>query len=133
MFSAAPETKEEGQAELKSIHKNTSCLELAAIISQALQRAGITAVLSGGAAVSIYSDDRYQSRDLDFVTSERIVDLVAALSPLGFVRRSDRHLSHPDTDYYVEFPPGPVAIGGKVITEWEELDTDFGTIQILLG
>lgn len=104
---------------------------MAAIISQALQRAGITAVLSGGAAVSIYSENRYQSSDLDFVTSERIFNLVAALSPLGFVKGSDRHLSHPDSEFYVEFPPGPVAIGGTVITEWNQLETEFGTIQIL--
>lgn len=116
---------------MSSINNKTSCLELAAIISQALQRAGVTAVLSGGAAVSIYSENRYQSSDLDFVTSERIANVVAALSPLGFVKGSDRHLSHPDSEFYVEFPPGPVAIGGTVITEWNQLETEFGTIQIL--
>ena len=73
------------------IDKNTSCTELAAIISQTLQRAGVTAVLSGGAAVSIYTENRYQSNDLDFVTSERVVDLIAALAPLGFLQGSDRH------------------------------------------
>ena len=108
-----------------------SCLELAAIIAETLQRAGLTAVLSGGAAVSIYSDDRYQSSNMDFVTSERIADLVAALAPLGFVKGSNRHLTHPNSDYYVEFPPGPVAIGSSVITEWDQLETEFGTIQIL--
>ncbi len=41
--------------------------ELAAIVSDALQRVGIVATLSGGAAVSIYTENRYQSEDLDFV------------------------------------------------------------------
>jgi len=53
-----------------SISKNTSLEELAVLISTALENAGITAVLSGGAAVSIYSDNAYESADLDFVTSE---------------------------------------------------------------
>jgi len=104
---------------------------MAAIISHALQGAGMTAVLSGGAAVTIYSDNRYQSSDLDFVTSERLIDLVAALSPLGFVKGSDRHLTHPNSDFYVEFPPGPVAIGSTIVTEWDQLESEFGTIQIL--
>ena len=113
------------------IDKNTSCTELAAIISQALQRAGVTAVLSGGAAVSIYTENRYQSNDLDFVTSERIADLIEALAPLGFLRGSDRHLFHPDTEFFVEFPPGPLAIGSTIVSEWKQLETEFGTIQIL--
>ncbi|MEJ2085622.1 MAG: hypothetical protein P8Y44_08075 [Acidobacteriota bacterium] len=116
---------------MRVIDRNTSCTELATIVSQTLQQAGITAVLSGGAAVSIYTENRYQSNDLDFVTGERIVDLVAALAPLGFVRGSDRHLSHPDSEYYVEFPPGPLAIGGTIVSEWNQLETEFGTLQIL--
>ena len=50
------------------ITEATALTELAAIVSDALERAGIVATLSGGAAVSIYSDNRYVSEDLDFVT-----------------------------------------------------------------
>lgn len=113
------------------ITRNSSPLELAATISQALEDAGLTAVLSGGAAVSIYSGGRYESSDLDFVSSEQISRLAAALTPLGFTRADGRHFEHPDSDYYVEFPPGPLAVGGSLITEWDELQTDLGVIQIL--
>lgn len=41
------------------IDEHTSLEELAAIVSEALEEAGIIATLSGGAAVSIYSDDVY--------------------------------------------------------------------------
>lgn len=51
------------------ITEATSIEELAVIISEALEAAGITATLSGGGAVSIYSKNRYMSHDLDFVTS----------------------------------------------------------------
>jgi hypothetical protein len=47
------------------IDEHTSLKELAAIVSEALENAGITATLSGGAAVSIYSDNKYESEDLD--------------------------------------------------------------------
>jgi hypothetical protein len=37
--------------------------EVAAIVSDALESAGITATLSGGSAVTIYSNNQYLSRD----------------------------------------------------------------------
>jgi len=49
------------------ITEATTLIELAAIVSGTLEREGIVATLSGGAAVSIYSDNRYVSEDLDFV------------------------------------------------------------------
>lgn len=39
------------------INKNTSAIELAAIVSQALEAAGILATLSGGGAVSMFTDN----------------------------------------------------------------------------
>ncbi len=50
------------------INKKTSLAALGAIVCEALQHAGIDAFLSGGAVVSIYTENRYESFDLDFVT-----------------------------------------------------------------
>ena len=93
------------------IDEGTSLVELAAIVSEALENAGITATLSGGAAVTIYSDNKYQSVDLDFVTAALVDDLTAALEPLGFVRAGRPRLSvfeHPKAKWYLEFPPACV-------------------------
>ncbi len=43
--------------------------ELAAYIYSYLKEHGIEAVLSGGACVTIYSQNRYISQDLDFIES----------------------------------------------------------------
>ena len=51
---------------MAAISGDTSVEELAAIISQTLEAAGIIATLSGGSAVSVYTDNAYQSHDLDF-------------------------------------------------------------------
>jgi hypothetical protein len=48
------------------ITAKTKLTELAAIISEALESNNIIATLSGGAVVSIYSENRYQSADLEF-------------------------------------------------------------------
>lgn len=114
------------------ISKTTSLSELATIISEALDEAGVTAVLSGGAAVSIYTSNKYQSKDLDFVTSADISSLLEILEPLGFTRGSDRrHLVHPNSEWFIEFPPGPVEIGNAVINDWIQMDTGYGTLLIL--
>jgi len=86
-----------------TINMATTAVELAALVSQTLEAAGIKATLSGGGAVSVYTDNRYQSKDPDFVTVERRGRLARALEPLGFSLASDRrHFTHPDTDLFNE-------------------------------
>ena len=81
-----------------SINADSNGVELAALVSQALEAADIKATLSGGGAVSVYTNNEYESKDLDFVTAERRDALAAALEPLGFVLASDRrHFTHPKT------------------------------------
>ena len=97
---------------MHAIGPHPTVRDLAALVSQALDAAGITATLTGGAAVSIYSQNEYESFDLDFVTNARVAALSAALQPLGFVHTPGvRQFVHPHTEYYVEFPPGPIGFG----------------------
>lgn len=77
---------------MPEITRATSLQELAALVSQALERVGIIATLSGGSAVSIYSDNRYQSHDLDFVTSADPSRLGPVVATLGFVQTESRRL-----------------------------------------
>ena len=87
---------------------------VAAAVAAGLRDRGIQAVLTGGACASLYSDGAYHSRDLDFVviggTTQALMDAAMAVS--GFARRGDRYV-HPRARFYVEFPRGPLAIGGE--------------------
>jgi hypothetical protein len=117
-----------------SIGAETSPLELAALVSQALEAKGIRATLSGGGAVSIYTENLYESRDLDFVTSERRDRLAEVLATLGFSLASDRrHFAHPGTDLFLEFPGAPLAFGHRVVEHDEipKLETPWGEIRIV--
>ena len=119
---------------MKEITGETTMQELAVLVSQALERAGITATLSGGGAVSMYSDNEYQSYDLDFVSSERLKAIGDAIMPLGFLRVGKaRQFEHPDTPWYVEFPPGPLAFGETAIAvdEASILETEYGLLRII--
>ena len=91
---------------------STRLSTVAVAVGDALRRAGIRAVLTGGACASIHAGGGYSSVDADFVllgeNSRRQMD--DALAPLGFRRSGDRYV-HTETEFYVEFPRGPLAIG----------------------
>lgn len=96
------------------IDSTTTLAELAGIVASTLARHEISAVLVGGCVVSLYTENAYESGDLDFVTSADRATLAAALATIGFLP-DGRHYAHPGTDFIVEFPPGPLAVGGEVI------------------
>jgi hypothetical protein len=110
--------------------ENSSLKEIATLVCSRLEADGISVVLSGGAAVSIYSDNKYESYDLDFIPIglARRVDLT--MKALGFECKQ-RHWVHPRTPYWVEFPAGPVAIGKEVIHDFAELRNRAGVLRIL--
>ncbi len=90
--------------------------EVAAIVSAELENSHITATLSGGAAVTIFSDNAYESSDLDFVTSESNKIIKEAIAKLGFQQSgSSRMFEHPDSEWFVEFPPCPLGFGDRYI------------------
>jgi hypothetical protein len=72
--------------------------------------------------------------DLDFVTAAMRDSLVAALAPLGFELSQDkRHFDHPNTNYYVEFPPSPYELGNRTV-QYEEiprLETVWGPLRFI--
>ncbi len=109
-------------------------MELAVLVSQALEAAGLTATLSGGGAVSVYTDNVYESADLDFVTAERRDALSEALAPLGFGLARDRgHFTHPDTGLFLEFPPAPLEFASRTFSQDEMpgVDTPWGHLRVI--
>ncbi|MBC7371346.1 MAG: hypothetical protein H7326_07270 [Bdellovibrionaceae bacterium] len=105
--------------------------QLAFIVSEQLHKRGIQATLVGGAVVTIYSDNEYQSRDLDFISPHEHKDITNAMSEIGFERHG-KNFVHKDTNYTVEFPSGPIGIGNESPVKGEaELKTKLGTLQIL--
>jgi hypothetical protein len=116
------------------IHPEMTLEELAAVVSQALERAGVRATLSGGAAVSVYSENEYESKDLDFVSSERLKVIGDAIASLGFTGvRGAREFEHAATPWYLDFPSGPLAFGETYVSDDEAsvLETGYGPLRIV--
>jgi hypothetical protein len=113
---------------------DVTMLELAVVVSEALEAAGIAAPLSGGAAVAIYTNNRYLTKDLDFVTSARRDALRKVLEPLGFTDAGDgRHFEHEPSGWLLEFPPGPVSFGDTSLSETDIpiIECEFGRLRVI--
>ena len=106
--------------------------ELAAFVSSHLKRNGIEVVLSGGGCVAVYSDDRYVSYDLDFVenlgSSRRRLKQV--LEMIDFAAEG-RYFKHPATDFFLEFPAGPLALGDEPPQQVVVLQYETGELTAL--
>ena len=90
--------------------------------------------MSGGAAVAIYTNNRYLTKDLDFVTSARRDALRKVLEPLGFTDAGDgRHFEHEPSGWLLEFPPGPVSFGDTSLSETDIpiIDCEFGRLRVI--
>ena len=121
---------------MPNITEQSTVEEVAALVSDALENAGITAILSGGSAVTIYSHNQYLSRDLDFVTSAIVADLKPVLERLGFEHTGVPRLSqfsHPKVEWYVEFPPSPLTFGHLHVnpTDCDVIELPVGKLRII--
>lgn len=116
---------------MKSISRMSQA-ELAAYVQSHLQTKGITVVLSGGAAVAIYSENKYVSADIDLV-DVNFADrkkISAAMQEIGFGEKH-RYFIHPDTKHMVEFPPGPLSVGEEPVKEINEIKYSTGTLRVI--
>lgn len=107
-------------------------VELAGLVGSHLGSRGIDVVLWGGACVAYYSNGQYVSMDLDFVNAghARREKIAAAMAEIGF-QEVNRSFRCPQTEYLVEFPPGPLGVGDERVREIMEVQTRAGTFRII--
>ena len=110
--------------------------ETAALVVETLAARGIEVVLVGGSCACVWTNERFGSFDLDFVdlTYKRRKQIVAALADIGFVPKGvTRYFEHPDSEWSIEFPTAPLAIGHEQIGRERvaSMDTAMGTIRLL--
>jgi len=111
--------------------QKVSIKKLAALISDHLQKNGIEVVLVGGACVSLYSDNKYMSYDIDLITDSPIKKIIPVLEQLGFKNKGSRLFENPQCKFLIDFPAPPVSIGDEPVSEFNYLETDFGIICLL--
>ncbi len=89
-------------------------------------------VLSGGSCVTIYSDGKYVSKDLDFIETRFATakEICTAMLEIGFTPEN-RYYTHPETDYLIEFPSGPLSVGSEPVRHIDEVKFSTGVLRIL--
>jgi hypothetical protein len=116
---------------MSDITTDTTREQLAAIVVAKLKEHSIDAVLVGGSVVSIYTDNKYASNDLDFISPATDKRIEKAMSELRFTR-SGKDFVHADSIFTVEFPTGPIGIGDDQPVKPEgRMEVDGVTIVML--
>lgn len=110
--------------------ENITLKELAGYVSEELRKRGIETILVGGACVTIYAENRYQSYDLDYVTYEDMRKVKRALLEMGFNEKA-RYFQHVGCPWLVEFVSPPAAVGNEYVRDFSSVETRFGKIKLL--
>jgi len=112
--------------------KNMDIKELAAYVYTHLSKNGIQCVLSGGACVSIYTENKFLSYDLDFIENVPTpkTKLTELLDKIGF-KEKNRYFINPETEFSIEFPAGPLSIGSEPIKDFNEIKVNTGILRLL--
>lgn len=104
--------------------------QLATIVCESLAKSDIEAVLVGGACVTIYSENHYQSHDLDFATYHDLNKVGSVLKKLGFERKG-KYFVRKDCPFFIDFVNPPIAVGEEFVKKFERLETNLGTLVLL--
>ncbi len=88
--------------------------QLAALVCANLAQNSVEAVLVGGACVTIYSENHYQSHDLDFATYNDLNKVGLILKKLGFDKRG-KYFVRKDCPFFIDFVNTPIAVGEEFV------------------
>jgi len=103
-------------------------------VSAALEAHGMSGVLTGGSAAALYAPQAYMSDDADFIldADDPLAEVAVALEPIGFQRDGrSRIFVHLNSKFTVDFPKGPLSVGGEYIHETHTLEHGDLRLRIL--
>lgn len=95
---------------MKLFSKKMSVKNFAMRVAQELEKNDIEVILVGGAVVSIYSKNKYQSKDVDFLSIADHQKIEEVMHSMGF-KNQGKDYFHAQSKFSVEFPGRTLVIG----------------------
>lgn len=115
---------------MKLFNKKMSLQDFAITVARELKKQGVDVILVGGAVVSIYSKNRYQSKDVDFLSLSDHQQIEKAMDSLGF-KKEGKDFYHPMATFYVEFPGRNLVLGATPEKPEGEIRSDEFVLKLL--
>lgn len=115
---------------MKKISRKMSLKDFAIAVGSILKDAEIDVVLTGGAVVSIYSNGKYVSKDVDFLSATDHQEIKKAMINAGF-ESSGKDFFHENTDFSVEFPGSELIIGDEPMKAEGEITSGKFKLKLL--
>jgi len=112
------------------INKKISLKDFAIIVAKALKEKEIDVVLTGGAVVSIYSQNKYVSKDVDFLSATDHQTIKKAMHDIGF-QNLGKDFFREDTEFSVEFPGYSLVICDEPMKPEGEIQDGSFTLHLL--
>ena len=81
--------------------------------------------------MTIYTDNRYPSYDLDFIAFAEFKKIKSVMEGLGFEREKGRHFTHASSKFFVEFPGLAASVGDQPIDDYAEMKSKGGSVKLL--
>lgn len=116
------------------IDENSTLEDVCFAVASVLDAASLDAVVTGGSAATIYAAGAYSSVDVDFVLRRDVrgTKLAEILAPLGYQPSATRGMfEHPKSRFTVDFPKGPLAVGGDYVHDVSTLKRGDARLRIL--
>jgi hypothetical protein len=117
------------------IDRSSSLEDICFAVAAALDKYAIKGVLTGGSAAALYAPEVNTSMDADFVLTEKPSRAILnqALGELGFLPSHNAGMfEHPDSEFTIDFPSGPLAVGGEYIRKTATLVRGDLCLRILI-
>ncbi len=112
------------------INKKMSLKDFAIFVASKLKEAKIDVILTGGAVVSIYTNNKYQSHDLDFLSATEHKVIKKVMQEMGFQNQGKDFL-HSNTEFTVEFPGYNLVIGDVAMKPEGKIKARNFTLKLL--
>ena len=119
--------------QISKLDSGVQQIELAAVVAGEFQKENVTMTVVGGAAVQFYTNAEYTTKDIDAILYNDSLEIVErVMSRLGFERTTTyRHFEHPLFKFVVEFPPEPIEVGGRQISNVVELVMGSKKVRVI--